>query len=213
MRIRGLAFSADGTLYGCQSGSRRIVRFNADGSACPIRARLDGELHNCPDDLAIDRQGRIWFSDPHDRVPPRGPDIRPFLDHQSVLRLDPPAPDGRSRLHRMTRDTRRPRGVVLSADEQTLYVADSEDDPAGIDELRAYPIQDDGALGGGLVLHRFGGEHRGVDGLCLDTDGQRSGMRRRGTRPRRRLRHFTARRRHRDARGPRGPAHELCLRR
>src|SRR5207249_7034603 len=73
IRVKGLALDEEGTLYGCQSGSRRIVRFNKDGSASPVRARLDGELHNCPDDLAIDRQGRIWFSDPYDPLPPRGP--------------------------------------------------------------------------------------------------------------------------------------------
>jgi len=42
MRIRGLAFDADGTLSGCQSGSRRIVRFNADGSADELRVRGRG---------------------------------------------------------------------------------------------------------------------------------------------------------------------------
>ncbi|MDE2842534.1 MAG: hypothetical protein OXN21_04030, partial [Chloroflexota bacterium] len=32
-RVVGLTFSADGTLYGCQSGARRILRYNGDGSA------------------------------------------------------------------------------------------------------------------------------------------------------------------------------------
>ena len=31
-RTKGLAFAPDGLLYGCQSGSRRVVRFNPDGS-------------------------------------------------------------------------------------------------------------------------------------------------------------------------------------
>lgn len=172
IRIRGLAFGADGTLFGCQSGSRRIVRFNEDGSASPVRARLDGQMHNCPDDLAIDRQGRIWFSDPLDPEPPRGPHIRPFLDHQSVLRLE--RGDGREeswRLERMTHDTRCPRGLALSADERTLYVADSDEEPAGAREIRAYPIDDDGALGAGRVLCRLGAEYSGVDGLRLDSEG------------------------------------------
>lgn len=188
-RVRGLAFDSGGILYGCQSGSRRIVRFNQDGSTSPVRARLDGQLHNCPDDLAIDSQGRIWFSDPYDPEPPRGPDIRPFLDHASVLRLERPHFDseaqgeGRSadewRLHRMTFDTSCPRGVLLSPDERTLYVADSEDvlrqaqheRSGGAAELRAYPIQDDSTLGDPRVLHRFGADDSGADGMCLDREG------------------------------------------
>jgi gluconolactonase len=171
IRIRGLAFDAQGTLFGCQSGSRRIVRFNGDGSASPLRARLDGQLHNCPDDLAIDRTGRIWFSDPYDPVPPRGPHIRPFLEHQSVLRLERIDSNDSWRLQRMTFDTRCPRGIALSPDEHTLYVADSEDDPSGTHEVRAYPVQPDGTLGAGRVFHRFSPEYRGVDGLRLDREG------------------------------------------
>lgn len=192
-RVRGLAFDRGGTLYGCQSGSRRIVRFNADGSASHVRARLDGQLNNCPDDLAIDSQGRIWFSDPNDPEPPRGPDIRPFLDHASVLRLEQPHADqegegasaeeegrwaGEWRSQRITFDTRCPRGVLLSPDERTLYVADNEDPLREADErgggpaeLRAYPIQDDGTLGDPRVPHRFGADDSGADGMCLDREG------------------------------------------
>src|SRR5579884_3771998 len=45
-RTNGLAFSADGRLFGCQSGSRRMVEFNADGSTTPLEYRLDGHFHN-----------------------------------------------------------------------------------------------------------------------------------------------------------------------
>ena len=37
-------------------------------------------------------------------------------------------------------------------------------------ELRAYPVNDDGALGEYGVLHDFGA-HRGIDGMVLDTGG------------------------------------------
>ena len=44
----------------------------------------------------------------------------------------------------------------------------------GVRELRAYPLQDDDTLGVYAVLHTFGQDtrvHRGIDGMCLDTDG------------------------------------------
>ena len=75
----------------------------------------------------------------------------------------------------MTLDTQAPRGIALSADERTLYVAEDGPAPADRRELRAYDVTDDGMLGSYTVLHTFGadhrGVHRGVDGLCLDDGG------------------------------------------
>ena len=54
----GLCFDAQGNLYGCQSGGRRIVRFEKDGSTISsLPRRLDGHQHNNPNDLAVDKQG------------------------------------------------------------------------------------------------------------------------------------------------------------
>ena len=63
-RINGIAFGPDGVLNGCQEGSRRIVRLLADGSAMVPATQLEGRNHNNPCMLALDREGRIWFSDP-----------------------------------------------------------------------------------------------------------------------------------------------------
>ena len=75
----------------------------------------------------------------------------------------------------MTFDTTTPLDVALSPDESTLYVAESSEEPEGKRELRAYPINGDGSLGEYRVLHSFGadyrGIHRGISGMCLDTDG------------------------------------------
>jgi gluconolactonase len=173
-RTNGLAFSADGHLYGCQSGSRRIVRFNSGGSTSVLADRLDGHFHNHPNDLAIDRQGRIWFTDPYGRLPAPGPQLQGLLDHASVLRLEQ-RPDRTWLIRRMTYDTTSPNGILVSQDQQTLYVAQSDYGEDRTRELRAYPIREDGTLGAYTVLHTFGidqrGPHRGVDGMCLDREG------------------------------------------
>lgn len=171
LRVRGLAFDPKGTLYGAQAGVRRIVRFNADGSTSRMESLIDGRPHNQPDDLVVDRQGRIWFSDPHDpEAREGGPDPFGPLEHTSVLRLEP-STGGSWKIRRMTYDTRSPRGVLVSPDERTLYVAESNEKPDGIREIRAYPILEDGVLGSYRVLHAFGEDHRGADGMCLDRDG------------------------------------------
>jgi gluconolactonase len=173
-RTNGLAFSAEGHLYGCQSGSRRIVRFNSDGSTSVLADRLDGRLHNHPNDLAVDRQGRIWFTDPFGRLPAPGPQLQGLLEHASVLCLER-RPDRTWTIKRMTYDTTSPNGILVSQDQQTLYVAQSGYAVDRPRELRAYPIREDGTLGSYIVLHTFGidsrGPHRGVGGMCLDTEG------------------------------------------
>jgi gluconolactonase len=164
--VSGLAFSPSGELYGCQQLSRRIVRFNSNGSATPMPYRFaDGGYHNMPRYLTIDRQSRIWFSDPVHRLPAYGPPVA-FPGHQSVLRLEPRA-DRSWALLRLTYDTAHPTGLGLSPDESTLYVA--EDGEQGC-ELRAYPIRADATLGERTVLHAFG-RHRGIDGMCVSSEG------------------------------------------
>ena len=171
-RTSGLAFSAEGHLYGCQQMSRRIIQFNPDGSTTPLEHRLDGKYHNNPNDLAVDKQGRIWFSDPIHRLSATGPQ-QPLLDHRSVLRLDHRV-DRSWVLRRMTFDTSSPNGLLVSEDQRTLYAADSSSETR-LAELRAYPIRDDGSLDVYVVLHTWGsdhrGPHRGIDGMCLDADG------------------------------------------
>src|SRR5207244_3791985 len=92
------------------------------------------------------------------------------LDHHSVLRATPAADGSSWTLERITFDTTRPNGLLLSIDERTLYVAESPPAPNGVRELRAYPIQDDGTVGQYEVLHNFG-PHRGIDGMCLNAEG------------------------------------------
>ncbi len=172
-RTSGIALGPRGSLYGCQEGGRRIVHFLGDGSATVTATRLQGRIHNHPCDLVVDRAGRVWFSDPHSGTPAFGPKIFPPLEHASVLRLER---DERKSwtIRRMTHDTRAPRAVLLSADEKTLYVAEG-DALSATRELRAYTVLDDGEVGSFRVLHTFGadycGVHRGIEGMCLDADG------------------------------------------
>ena len=170
----GLAYDVQGRLYGCCSGGRSIVRFDPDGTTATIADRLDGTKLNTPNDLAIDRQGRIWFTNPWNAGNIDPSEVEE-LDHRSVL-LAAPQPDGSYRVTRATTDTTMPNGVLVSPDQQTLYVAESNSDRLDLDrELRAYPINDDGSLGPYRSLHTFGRQpgtvHRGIDGMCLDAEG------------------------------------------
>ena len=173
-RCNGLAYDAQGRLFGCCSGGRSILRFDADGRNAAVADRVDGKKLNTPNDLAIDRKGRIWFTNPinegnwDNKTEPRE------LDNQSVLRADPLA-DGGYKVTRVTFDTTQPNGILVSQDQNTLYVAESSYTKGVARELRAYPIREDGSLGAFATLFTWGedakGVHRGIDGMCLDRDG------------------------------------------
>ncbi|MBM3343009.1 MAG: SMP-30/gluconolactonase/LRE family protein [Betaproteobacteria bacterium] len=172
-RTNGLCFDAHGQLFGCSSGGRAIVRFDTDGKNTVIADRLEGKKLSTPNDLAIDRKGRIWFTNPVNDGNWDKTEVED-LDHRSVLRADPQA-DGRYTVTRVTFDTTQPNGILVSPDQRTLYVAESGYQ-RGIDrELRAYPIKDDGSLGAYDTLFTWGedarGLHRGIDGMCLDAEG------------------------------------------
>ena len=132
--------------------------------------RLDGQPLNTPNDLAIDRQGRIWFSNPWN-AGNIDPSEKEIPGRNAILRADP-QPDGTWVCKRMTTDTTGTNGLLISPDWRTLYMIQTSPERR---ELRAYDIQADGSLGHYIVLHQFGedyrGPQRGIDGMCLDAEG------------------------------------------
>ncbi len=162
----GLAFGPDGALFACEGASGAIARYGPDGTRTVLADRFEGRRLNSPNDLALDRAGRVWFTDPR-----YGDQSGRELDHDSVYRITPPPTgDGPWEIERLTSDTTRPNGLLLSWDERTLYVAESDFQPGTERQLRAYPVLDDGSLGQPTVLFSFG-DTRGIDGMCWDAGG------------------------------------------
>jgi gluconolactonase len=172
-RTNGLCYDAQGRLFGCCSGGRSIVRFDPDGRTVTIADRVDGKKLNTPNDLAVDRKDRIWFTNPWNEGNVDKTE-QMELDHKSVYRCDPQA-DGSYTVTRVTFDTTWPNGILVSQDQTTLYVAESGYTKGINRELRAYPILGDGSLGTYTTLFTWGddahGVHRGIDGMCLDAEG------------------------------------------
>lgn len=172
----GMTFDAQGRLYACEGGDtengRRVVRYNPDGTYTVLCDRFEGKRLNIPNDIVADPEGRLWFTDPfYENAAGAWSADRTHkdLDHDSVYRLDP-QPGGDYRISRVTFDTTRPNGLLFSLDYKTLYVAQSGREKSEYRQLRAYPVNADKSLGPCTVLHDFG-EHRGIDGMRLDTEG------------------------------------------
>lgn len=167
----GLMMDAEGVVNACEGGGRRMVKYLEDGETIEVCSEFKGSRLNSPNDLAIDSRGRIWFTDP--RYGDYREDME--LDHESIYRLERLA-DGQWHPTRVTFDTTAPNGLLLSPDEKVLYVAQSKYGEGEGRELRAYPIcvddppEGEGIVGQYEVLHNFY-PHRGIDGMCLDSEG------------------------------------------
>jgi cyanophycinase len=147
----GLGFDARGRLIAAQGGAARIIAIDVATRAITVLAdKYNGQPLARPNDLVVDRQGGVYFTDP---------------DPKSVYYV---AIDGR--VTRLIDDLPRPNGVILSPDEATLYVV-----PSGSPDVMAYPVQAPGKIGSGRVLARLAqdasGPPRGGDGLAVDSAG------------------------------------------
>lgn len=171
----GLMFTRDGRLIGCCAsplgGHRALVEFQPDGKVKVLVNKFQGKRFNSPNDLVIDRRGRIYFTDPK-YVGPEAME----LDSFDVYRLDP---DGRLSLATATID--KPNGIILSPDQRTIYIAETDNGSAKADletdfqpgrmTLNALAVREDGSLGKKKVLVNFGMQ-TGVDGMTMDTQGR-----------------------------------------
>ncbi len=161
-RANGLEFDAMGRLVACEGantgGGRRISLTEKDGTVRTLTDKWQGKRFNSPNDLIIDKKGRVYFTDPRYV----GDEPRE-IDTESVYRIDP---DGA--VAQIIADVKKPNGIALSPDMKTLYLA--ENNPKGDRLLLAYPLKVDGDVGPKKVLYDFK-DDRGIDGMCIDTKG------------------------------------------
>ena len=167
-----------GRMLQCEHGSRSVTRTEPDGSVTTLADRWEGKRLNSPNDLVEHSGGSVWFTDPTYGIQSdyEGFAAVPEIGGTHVYRRDL---DGS--VTRVTDDFAGPNGLAFSADERTLYVADSERK-----HLRRFDVGPDLMLSGGEVLATCdAGTFDGVrvddggriwaaahDGLhCIDPDG------------------------------------------
>ena len=157
-QANGNAVDAQGRLVTCEHGSRTVTRTEKDGKIVTLAATHAGGKLNSPNDLAVKRDGTIWFTDP-----PYGLRRRPKEQKGNyVYRLDPRATEPVA----VATDFDRPNGLAFSPDEKYLYVADS----GKPHHVRRFPVRTDNRLGKGEIFCVI--TPGGPDGIRCDADGR-----------------------------------------
>ena len=158
-RVNGTLFDNQGRLLMCQSGGeggrRRVARLETDGGETVMADIFDGKPFIAPNDLCVDRRGRIYFTDPY-----YGPPNEKSQPASGVYRIDAPG-----KVALVVSDLARPNGIVISPDNQLVYVSDR-----GTQKLHRYRVLPDGGLEPDGVLYDFSPD-RGIDGMWLDVEG------------------------------------------
>jgi len=149
----GLIFGPDGTLYACQGGGRRLVQIGPHGTVTQVVATYQSRRFNSLNDLWLDPQGGIYFTDP--RYGRDRDNMEQDGEHVYYLMPD------RETVIRVIDDMTRPNGIIGTPDGKTLYVADH-----GAGKTYSYTIGENGRLTQKRLLTASGS-----DGLTLDERG------------------------------------------
>jgi gluconolactonase len=163
----GLALDRQGRLLLCQDATRRVACYE-NGQFRPLADQFDGKRFSSPNDLAVRRNGEIYFTDPPYGL--AGGNRSPLKEQpqNGVYRI---SADGKVTL--LIKDLTFPNGIAFSPDEKVLYVNVSD----GADtRIMAYDVQPDGTVANGRRFFDKGGIPEpkgsgGFDGLKVDRDG------------------------------------------
>jgi gluconolactonase len=167
----GLLFDRQGRLLACQPSQRRVIRRELDGTITELTGMYEGVPYNQPNDLSVDSQNRIYFTDPQygSRESMKMVD-REGTKIEGVYRIDL---DG-SVTRILTHEVDRPNGVLVSPDDRYLFVADNNNNTQGAARrLYRFRLQADGSVdleSQKLLFDWHDG--RGPDGLVQDVKGR-----------------------------------------
>ena len=164
----GLGVDAQGRLLICQHGERRVARVEKDGTQTALADRFEGRRFNSPNDLAVRKNGDIYFTDPPYGLDKLNGSPLKELPFNGVFRI---AADGKVTV--VVKDLTFPNGIAISPDDKMLYVAVSDPKHTNI---MAYDIQPDGAVANGREFFnaesvKKPGLKGGCDGMKVDKDG------------------------------------------
>jgi gluconolactonase len=127
----GNTFDWHGRQISCKHLTRRVVRYEYNGTKTVLADKYDGKSLNAPNDAVVHPNGDIWFTDPgygalmdyegrlaETKDTPLWP--QPY-QKEAIYRIDMKS----NKLLKMSDDIYKPNGLCFSPDYKKLYVADT----------------------------------------------------------------------------------------
>jgi gluconolactonase len=196
----GNTFDFQGRQLSCEHLTRRVVRYEHDGSVTILADAFEGKRLNSPNDVAAHPDGSYWFTDPpyggqlYEGTPdaPGGPSnpqgrLRNRVGQPAEIgaakrelptncyRIDP---SGRIDLVIKEDEVPDPNGLCFSHDYKKLYVASTgrgpgDAGPGGKGEVFSFDVGSDNKLSNQKLFSDFmiNGVKCGPDGLRCDVNG------------------------------------------
>lgn len=155
-RSNGMYFAPDGKLLACADEANEMWEIGSTGQHKVLLKEFEGIKLNGPNDLWVDRNGTIYFTDPYYQ--------RPWWEHKKQ-------PQRKQSLYKADRDGSnlvcvddalvQPNGIIGDSERKLLYVAD-----IGDRKTYRYKISADGQLLDRQIFCR-----QGSDGMTIDSEG------------------------------------------
>jgi gluconolactonase len=165
----GMNFDFQGRLVTCcdgkkydsstSGGAHAVRRYEKNGEITELASTYQGKKLNGPNDLCFDESGNIYFTDPRYGY---AEDIE--QDCMAVYKIDKDL-----NLTRVISDMQYPNGILISIDNQKLYIVDHNPNLGGKRTLEEYVLTNNNFKHNRTLLDFQDGY--GMDGMVLDTNG------------------------------------------
>jgi gluconolactonase len=196
----GNTFDFQGRQISCEHLTRRVVRYELDGSATVVADSYNGKRLNSPNDVVPHPDGSVWFTDPPyggqfyegepdasggstnpaGRFNPRLGQPAGFSGYKrelptNVYRVDP---SGKVDVVVTEDQIPDPNGILFSPDYKKLYVISTgkgpgDTGPGGKGDIYVFDVGGDNKLSNQRLFSdcMIDGVHCGPDGMRCDVDG------------------------------------------
>ena len=153
----GNLFDGKGEFFSCEQGPHRVSITHPNGSIEEYPDGWQGKAFSSPNDIAVKRDGTVWFTDPDYGLAGR----KREQATNNVYRYNPQTKEVRA----VVMDFDEPNGLCFSPDQKKLYVSDT----GRPHHIRVFDVGADDQLTGGAVFCVI---DKGVpDGIRCDAAG------------------------------------------
>jgi gluconolactonase len=166
----GNTFDWEGRQISCEHATRRVVRYENNGTATVLADKWQGKPLNAPNDVVVHPDGGIWFTDPgYGSMVNYEGNKGELQIKEAVYRIDGKT----AQLEMVTDMFKKPNGLCFSPDYKKLYVVDTGS-PGGItvfDCTDGRKLQNPKPFGSLTIKINGRDVTGGSDGVRADVDG------------------------------------------